>query len=149
MPENYNTSLIVGAVLSAVAALLHLGIIAGGPSWYRFFGAGERFASAAAAGRWWPDIATLGIACVLGLWSAYALSGAGVIAPLPLLKLALVLITGVYLLRGLVFLPALVIAGRKVTPFAVWSSAVCLGYGVCHLLGLVQVWSRLSANHGS
>jgi hypothetical protein len=148
MSESYNVSLVAGAALSAVAALLHLGIIVGGPSWYRFFGAGERFASAAAAGRWWPNVFTLGIACVLGLWAAYALSGAGVIAPLPLLKLALVLITGVYLLRGLVLVPALIVTRGKVSPFAFWSSVICLGYGAFHLLGLVQVWHRLPLQHG-
>jgi hypothetical protein len=91
MSESYNVWLVAGAALGAVAALLHLGIIVGGPSSYRFSGAGERFASAAAAGRRWPGIATLGVACVLGLWAAYALTGAGVIAPLPFLKIALVL----------------------------------------------------------
>lgn len=85
----------------------------------------------------------MGIACVLGTWAAYALSGAGVIAPLPLLKFALVLITGIYLLRGLLFVPALVVAKGKVTPFGVWSSIICVGYGAFHLLGLVQVWHRL------
>jgi hypothetical protein len=137
-----NTALIVGAVLSAIAAALHLGIIAGGPAWYRFFGAGERFASAAAAGRWYPGFVTLGIAAVLAGWSAYALSGAGVIAPLPLLKMALVAITAVYLCRGLVLLPLL--ARRdKLTPFVVWSSLICLGFGLVHLLGLVQVWDGI------
>lgn len=51
MLSPYNTWLIVGAVLSGVAALLHVAIVFGGASWYRFFGAGERMASAAAAGR--------------------------------------------------------------------------------------------------
>ena len=149
MSENYNISLIIGAGLSAVAALLHVGIVIGGPAWYRFFGAGERFAAAAAAGRWWPDLATLGIAGVLGLWSAYALAGAGVIQPLPLLRLALVLITTVYLVRGLALVPALLVSRGNVTPFFFWSSVVCIGYGAFHLLGLVQVWSRLSPSHGT
>ena len=149
MPENYNMSLILGAGLSAVAAVLHVAIVIGGSSWYRFFGAGEQFASAAANGRWWPAIVTLGIACMLGLWAVYALSGAGVIRPLPFLKLALVLITSVYLLRGLVLVPALLFAKSSVTPFVFWSSVTCIGYGAFHLLGLVQVWSRLSLNHGA
>jgi len=144
MPEQYNTALIVGAGLSAVAALLHVGIVIGGPAWYRFFGAGERFASAAAAGRWWPNLATLGIAAVLGLSAAYALSGAGVIRPLPFLRLGLVLITAVYLLRGLALVPALLVARSKVTIFLFWSSVICIGYGAFHLLGLVQVWPQLS-----
>lgn len=135
--------LIVAAALSAVASLLHVGIIFGGGPWYRFFGAGERMARASEAGRVYPIVVTAGIALVLALWSAYALSGAGVIVPMPLLRLALCAITAVYLLRGLVIVPAFVMARDKVTAFVVWSSLICLVFGVVHLAGLAQVWDRL------
>ncbi len=138
-----NTALVVAAALSAIAALLHVGIVIGGAPWYRFFGAGERMAGAAAAGRVYPTIVTLGIATVLALWSAYALSGAGVIAPLPLLRLALIAITGIYLARGLAIVPLLVFARSRSTPFLLWSSLVCIIYGAVHLLGLSQVWTLL------
>jgi len=36
MQADVNIPLAVGALLSFVAALLHLGIIAGGPAWYRW-----------------------------------------------------------------------------------------------------------------
>ena len=143
MATEPNTPLVVAACLSAVAALLHVGIVIGGAPWYRFFGAGERMASAAAAGRVYPAIVTLGIAAVLALWCAYVLSGAGIIKPLPLLKLALVAITGIYLLRGLAIVPLLTIAHAESTPFLIWSSLVCIFYGAVHLLGLTQVWPRL------
>lgn len=74
MLTNYNSWLIVAAVLSAVAALLHVAIVVGGAPWYRFFGAGERMASAAETGRAYPAIVTLSIAIVLALWATYALS---------------------------------------------------------------------------
>ncbi|MCS0629517.1 hypothetical protein NX786_09240 [Telluria mixta] len=143
MQTTVNIPLAVGALLSAVAALLHLGIIAGGPAWYRFFGAGERFARAAAEGRWYPTVVTLGIAAVLFIWSAYALAGAGVVTRLPLLKAALVGITAVYLVRGIAFAPLVVAKGGAITPFVVWSSLICFGYGVVHLVGLVQRWTAL------
>ena len=41
----------------------------------------------------------------LAVWAAYGLSGAGVIRRLPLLRLALVLISGAYLVRGLFGVP--------------------------------------------
>lgn len=138
-----NLPLLVGSILSAVAALLHFGIIVGGASWYRFFGAGERMARAAGAGRAYPAVVTSFIAAVLALWSGYAASGAGLLVPLPLLKPALMAITGIYLLRGLVLVPLLTVARSKSTPFMMWSSVICLGYGSIHLVGLVQVWSRL------
>ncbi|WP_460830385.1 hypothetical protein [Lysobacter humi (ex Lee et al. 2017)] len=34
-----NRPLLLGAALSTAAALVHVGIIFGGPAWYRFFGA--------------------------------------------------------------------------------------------------------------
>ena len=143
MATSYNTWLIVAAGLSIIAALLHVAIIVGGAQWYRFFGAGERMALAAAAGRWYPTIITAGIALVLSVWAAYALSGAGVIQTLPLLKLGLSVITAIYLVRGLAIVPLLVITREKSTPFLLWSSAICCGFGIIHLFGLTQVWSIL------
>lgn len=139
----YNIPLIAGAVLSAFAALLHLCVIVGGPAWYRFFGAGERMASGAAAGHWYPPVLTVVIAGVLATWAAYALSGAGVIGPLPLLAFVLPAITAVYLLRGLVAAALFVFDRRRLSAFWVWSSLVCLVFGVVHLVGLVQVWETL------
>jgi len=143
MLSPYNTWLVVGAVLSGVAALLHVAIVFGGAPWYRFFGAGERMASAAAAGRFYPAVVTFGIALILGCWAAYALSGAGVLPALPFLKLGLATITAIYLLRGLAIIPLLVAAREKATPFLIWSSVICVGYGVVHLVGLAQVWGQL------
>ena len=142
MEDTRNAFLIAGAVLSALAAALHAGCIVFGAPWYRFFGAGERMAQMAIAGHWYPTVATVVIASVLSAWSLYALSGAAVIRALPLLRPALCVITGIYLLRGLLILP-LAVLGRT-TPFWWWSSAICLLIGVVHLVGLLQVWPRLS-----
>ena len=141
-----NLWLLLGAVLSAVAAALHVAIIIGGARWYRYFGAGEQMAGMAEAGRWAPGLITAGLALVLSIWSAYALAGAGwLIAPgsLPWLKLGLSLITTAYLLRGLAVVPAWLWVPTQATPFMFWSSLICLGYGLVHLVGLVQVWGRL------
>jgi hypothetical protein len=143
MATSHNTWLIFAAFLSALAALLHVAIVFGGAPWYRFFGAGEGMALAAEAGRVYPAIITFGIAFVLAGWAAYALSGAGVIAGLPLLKWGLVAITAVYLVRGLALFPLLVVARDQATPFLVWSSLICIGCGVVHLVGVVQTWERL------
>ncbi|MBV8660167.1 MAG: hypothetical protein JO142_20290 [Burkholderiales bacterium] len=143
MQPPFNLALVAGAVLSTVAALLHIGCIIGGPPWYRFFGAGERMARAAERGSVYPTLITTGIVAVLFAWAAYALSAAGVIAHLPLLKFAIVAITVVYLMRGLVLVPVLLAKPKRVTPFIVWSSLICIGYGAIHLLGVAQVWSQL------
>ena len=138
-----NGFLMVAAAMSGLAALLHVGIIIFGAPWYRFFGAGEKMARLAESGSWYPAAITAGIAAVLAAWALFALSGAGVIHPLPFLKPALCTITVVYLLRGLVIVPLFLLARARATQFWVWSSAICLAYGLVHLIGLTQVWQRL------
>ena len=138
-----NPFLFAGAALSALAAALHIAVIFHGAPWYRLFGAGERMARLAEAGSLYPTVVTVAIAAVLIIWSLYALAGAGVIAGLPMVRVALCAITAIYLLRGLVIVPLALFAPTHVSPFWLCSSAICLGYGVVHLAGLVQVWHYL------
>lgn len=141
--EDRNTWLLAAALLSAIAALLHVGIIVVGAPWYQFFGAGKRMVRLAEAGSWYPPIITLVIAIVLSIWSAYALSAADVIAQLPWQKSILSTITAIYLLRGIAAIPALALSHQKITPFWIWSSAICTVFGLVHLIGLYQQWLAL------
>lgn len=143
MSGNRNTFLIAGAVLSALAALLHVGCILFGAPWYRFFGAGERIARMAAAGHWYPTVITSAIVAILSCWTLYALSGAGVVRSLPLLRPALCVITGIYLFRGLAFTPFHGYFPGNTAAFWLWSSAICCVIGLVHLIGLWQAWPRL------
>lgn len=134
--------LLVGGLLTGMASLLHLGIIWGGPAWYRFFGAGERMARFAARGSLYPTIVTAGIAAILLLWTIYALSGAGIIRRLPQLRLVLLAIAAIYLARGLLGIPLLLLVDdpylqelRARTTFMVVSSAICTGLGLCYAVG--------------
>lgn len=136
--------LIAAAVLSGGAAILHLAVIAGGPSWYRFFGAGEAMARMAEQGSARPALITIAIATLLAIWSAYALAGAGLIPRLPLTRTALVAITAVYLLRGLVLFPALAMNGGRVGSFLLWSSLIVLAYGITYAVGTFLAWPALA-----
>ncbi len=136
--------LLLGSAGSAVAALLHLGCIAFGGSWYRALGAGEAMARMAEAGHWRPTVVTLGIATVLFVWSYYALAAAGYGYRPPLLRTVLVGITLVYLARGLAFLPLMKVFPDNSMIFWVISSGVCLLLGSVHAVGLAIAWSRLS-----
>jgi hypothetical protein len=140
-----NLFLIAGGVLSAAASVLHIAVIAGGPAWYRFFGAGEGMARMAERGLPYPTLVTLGIASVLAVWAAYAFAGAGLIPRLPLMRTALVLISAVYLLRGLVLIPAYIVNPGGVLPFVLWSSLIVLVYGVAYAVGTWIAWPSLSA----
>lgn len=137
-----NPFLLAGGILSALAAVAHLGCIAFGAPWYRFLGAGEQMAQMDLAGHWYPTVASLVIAGMLFTWSAYALSGAGLIRRLPLLRFVLCLVTGIYLVRGLGFYFLLPYFPGNSPTFWVVSSGICLAIGLAHLVGLKQIWSR-------
>jgi hypothetical protein len=140
--HNYNIPLLVGAALSLVAAAFHFACIFWGANGFRLLGAGEPIVSMSAAGHWYPPFIAFAIGSALLAWAAYALSGSGLIPPLPFLRLALIVITGIYLLRAIAF-PLLKPAfpGNSAT-FWLVSSSICLTIGLVHLLGLIQVWQR-------
>ena len=138
-----NIALIIGGLLSVAASLLHIACIIGGPDWYRFFGAGEAMATMAEQGSMTPTLLTLGIAAILAIWAAYAFSGAGLLPRLPLLRTGLVVISAIYLLRGLALIPALLINGANVMPFVLWSSLIVLVYGLAYAVGTWIAWPSL------
>ena len=136
--------LLAGGTLSLAAALVHLACIAGGPSWYRFLGAGEGMARAAERGEARPALITIAIAAVLAVWAAYAFSGAGLIARLPLLRVGLVAISSIYLVRGAVlFVPGALRRPDLSPSFIVWSSLIVLGIGLVYAIGTWRAWSML------
>jgi hypothetical protein len=145
LPPAPNLALIAGAALSAAAAALHVGCIVFGAPWYRRFGAGERMARMAETGSPYPTSITLMITAILLLWALYALSGAGVLPRLPLLRPALVAITAVYLLRGFAFLPLMKIIPGNTLSFWLGSALVCAVIGLLHAFGLWRLWDQLGS----
>ncbi|QTD54639.1 hypothetical protein [Parasphingorhabdus cellanae] len=133
--------LVVGGVLSLLASLLHIGVIIGGPDWYRFFGAGEDMARMAEKGSLYPTLITIGIAAILAIWSWFAFAGAGLVWKPPLLRAGLIAISAIYLTRGLVLLPMTLLAPEKINGFAIWSSAIVLVYGLFYAVGTWKSWS--------
>jgi hypothetical protein len=83
------------------------------------------------------------------LFGLYALSGAGVIRRLPLLRTALVGIGSLFLLRGLfIILPFLVALGVRQGPVllaGVASHLVFLSAGIVYLGGAVLNWKTLKS----
>jgi len=139
----HNKFLVIAGTLSFIASLLHIACIFGGPDWYRFFGAGEQMAKLAEQGSAYPVFVTSIIAAILTIWALYALSGAGVILKLPLLKTALVLITSVYLVRGVAgFIAPFVTTSQLIhhnsVEFWIISSTICSIYGLFYLLGTLK-----------
>lgn len=143
MPTLGAQALILGASLSAAAAVAHLACIAIGPSAYRFMGAGERMARAAEANRLRPKLITAAIAAILLLWSAYALSGAGVIAALPMTRFVLASVSAVYLGRAVASPFLKHVFPENSTTFWWISSSICGVMGLLHAYGTLSLWARL------
>lgn len=145
--------LLAAGVVTGLASLLHVAIILGGPEWYRFFGAGERMARQAARGSHFPAAVTACIAAVLAVWAIYALSGACVIRRLPLLRPALALIAAVYLARGVLGIPIVLLADHPYAhelkarmTFMVVSSAVCIALGLGYAVGAAHTSAPASSS---
>jgi hypothetical protein len=141
----------VSAALLVLGALVHLAIPIGGPEWYAFFGAPPPLVEMARAGALRPVVTCVVIAGVLLVLAAYALSGLGYLARLPMLRWVL-LLSGLGLLaRGLLFLPLAhwrpaVLASLcgecgEVNLFLVVTSALCLVVGAGLLAG--GVWPAI------
>ncbi|AVP96855.1 hypothetical protein C7S18_06410 [Ahniella affigens] len=114
-----------------------------GAPWYQFLGAGERLARLAEAGHWYPTVMALVIASVLLVWASYAWSGAGAMRRLPFVRIVLCLVSAIYIGRGLGFVIIMPYFPGNSMVFWLVSSAICLGAGLIHAIGLRQVWSRL------
>lgn len=140
--KKFNKVLTFAGVLSCVAALLHIAIIIGGSQWYRFFRAGEELVSMAENGSWYPALLTFGIAVVFFIWALYAFSGAGLIGRLPCLKVGLVLISSIYLVRGLAFIPVYFVRPEIIDVFLISSSLLSGIFGFFYALGTKQAWKQ-------
>jgi hypothetical protein len=135
--------LVASGWMSIAASLLHIGCIIGGPDWYRFFGAGEEMAQMAERGLWAPTILTAIIAVILAVWAAYAFSAAGRFARLPLTRTALIAISAVLLVRAIAGFTPLMPPIPSMA-FKLWSSAICLIFGLCFAVGTWRAWPALS-----
>ena len=137
--------LTLAGCLSAAVAALHVVIIFFGAPAYRYFGAGEDMARQAEAGSAVPAVLTLVIAAVFAVFALYAFSGAGRLRRLPLLRTGLVVISAIYLLRGLGLIPELI-------QFARDSATVPLRYlvfsAVSLMIGLVYIAGTVSLLKG-
>jgi hypothetical protein len=132
---------VLGLLIAVFQAVLSVS-----PSLSAYWGAGEELTSNP------PLLLALGL-FVTGLFAlggAYALSGAGLLPRLPLLRLGLLTVGAVYTLRGLPFI-SLLLTALGILPVpgpipltAYVSGAVALIVGLLYLGGTLASWRRLS-----
>lgn len=138
--------LAVAGTLSALIALLHVVVIVLGPPGYRYFGAPDEFAVMTEQGSLAPAILTGIFAFLFLVWALYAFGGARLIRRPPMVRLGLVVISAVYILRGLSAVPEALLLMRSpgAFPFRFLAfSLVSLGVGLCYAAGTKQAWRRL------
>src|SRR5262249_10998178 len=135
-----SAALTIAAAATFVAALAHFACIAIGPRGYRAMGAGARAVQAVERGELRPHVSAFLVGSVLLGVAAYALSGAGIFPPFPLLRWVLGAFALALLARAFLF-PLLRphFAGNS-TVFWLVSSLACLILGALYLAGTVLLW---------
>jgi len=129
--------LTLGSIASFLITLLHLALVFK-PQWYRYFGADE-LVQMHEKGSPFTVLVTLGLALMFAVWGAYALSGAGVIRRLPLLRISLIAIGAIYTLRGLMLPSEIVKVLQSGHPFRfVVFSTGSLAIGLLYLVGTLM-----------
>jgi hypothetical protein len=137
--------LVIAGVLSFTVAVFQA-VVSLSPSWSLYFGAPAKIAANPLALFVTGEITAM-FFVIFGL---YAISGAGTKSQLPLLRTVLIIITGLYLLRGLSLIPQLLMVNklmdsRRTIPVqALLSSAVSLVIGIIYLVGILGSWKKLS-----
>ena len=138
--------LVVGGSLSAVLSLVHVAVLLIGAPAYRYFGAPDEFALQSQAGSYVPALLTGLFAVIFAVWAIYGFGGARIIRRPPFVRAGLVVIAGVYLLRGLSFLPEALLLARTPGAFPprfIVFSLVSLVIGLGYATGARQAWRRL------
>ena len=145
MPTRGTAWLTLAATASFAVAVLHVAIAFTGTAAYAYFGAPTGLVDAAERGSAVPALITLLIALMAAIFGLFALSGAGRAPALPALRIVLVGISGIYLLRGLVVVPELVLFLHTSTlpPRMLAFSAAALVIGIVHTVGTALRWPSL------
>jgi len=143
--KDFKQRLALAGIICFVLAVFQV-MIGFSPSLSLYFGAPEALVKNIFA----LIVVSLLVAGVLVVFGLYALSGAGFIRKLPLLKQGLVAISCVFIIRGLLLLPELLVVvgvfdvAIPVAPRFVIFSIGSLLIGIIFTAGTLGGWSTLS-----
>lgn len=145
MSKRGTGTLTLAATLSLLVAMLHLVVIVMGVDAYDFFTAPARMLELARSGSPLPALATLLVAAVFAVFGMYALSAAGRAPRLPQRRIILIGISGIYLLRGLIVVPQLLMyMNTSDVPLrALIFSLISLAIGIVYTVGTALRWAAL------
>ncbi|MGG7607376.1 hypothetical protein [Massilia sp. BKSP1R2A-1] len=135
----------LAAAVSIVGAAIHVAALAGGPSWYAFFGAPPQVVASAQAGTWLAPVSTTGIALLMGICAMYACSALGLLRRLPLLRTMLAGIASICLLRALILLPLAFTHPELINLFEVAAALTWGAAGMGFVAGFLMTRSKIPA----
>lgn len=140
--------LCAGAVSSFALALLHVGAVLVGESAARIFNAPRFVLALIQQQSLWIIPVLMVIVAIFGGFGLLAWSGAGRMRRLPWLRTGLVAVSSIYLLRGLIIVPLLLLAMKR-PGLIQWQAylfcVVALALGAVYLRGTVGCWRTLKA----
>lgn len=128
---------------NAAAALVHIIGWMMGPDAIAFLGAPPYIVQSMEEGTLDAPVTIAAIVAVLGVFAAYAFSGAGLLPRLPLLRTGISLIAALFILRGLVIFVQLQSADLSVMFDVVHLglSVVVLVIGILYAIGAWRLWT--------
>ena len=139
--------LLLAAAGSFIVAALHATMPFFLPEAYRFFGGPGQINFADKGAELVIVVECYCLSAIFAVWGLYALSGAGVLRRLPLLRLGLLVIGGVYTLRGLLLIQEIIasLQGKmQGIEYQMCFSVVSLLIGIFYLAGIIRAWKDLS-----
>ncbi|MFA0016624.1 hypothetical protein AB4391_25370 [Vibrio lentus] len=125
-----------GAIASA-SAIWHLLCIWGGPSWFAFARAPQPIIDSAVQGTLLAPLSTVFVAGLMFACTLFSFSAVGLIRKMPLLKPALITISFLCTVRGLIAIPIL-ITPTGLDTWELIASSVWLYVGLCFIAGTVE-----------
>ena len=135
--------LVAGAAASFALVVLHFAVIVLGAPAYAYVLAPATLVELAAARSLVPTLMTGTLAGIFAVFGAYALAGAGFFH-LPAARVLVAAIGCIYALRGLIIVPEVIMVRFMDLPArALVFSAISLGIGVVHLIGVARRWRLL------
>ena len=134
----------LSGIISFALALFQV-VISFSPSWSLYFGAPPELADNPLL----LIISGIFVSIIFIIFGLYGFSAAGDIRPMPFLRFGLIVIGGIYTLRGLLIVFQLLIifevvpSDEVMTPQLIASSIVSLIIGSIYIIGTIKNWQRL------
>ena len=136
-------SLLIGASIALFGAIIHWIAPLLGPDWYAFLHAPAAAVASARNGTAYGPMGAFVIGGLMFACALFGLSARGDLRYLPFTRAALVVISFLCLIRGLIIIPY-IITLPSVESFELVASVIWFVAGAGFLLGLIGTWPVLS-----